>query len=471
MKEKEIAKWPVFSEKEVITGNLRSSVGICTLWTPREVFVKKYLNDGLINKVAIVGNLYSVYGIGILIRNYLANPRLRYLVVTGTEQGNSKTALENINKDFSLHKKFFLEEEHIAMFLRQVSIIQTTHNDLDYVISTLPMVPCDAQHISNASYNAEPIIVPLPEPKASFFPSADSEHLIRVRTIEEGYRKLLKEIRLFGKITGQDSEGQKRQELWELNMVITDQNPEDFSSIPHPEYTPEQIQKYCEDFWNGSEPKDLAYRYGHIIRCGYGDQVKAVKKAFKDKAETFRTVISLWNPENSIAEKDPPCIVLIHPRIIGNFLHLWAYIRTNDMFGGWPLNAAALRYFQHKLLEELRGDLKRPELNLGELGVTSGSAHVYERNWLAVDSFLGEEKPEKFYPDPKGNFEIKIENGKIIVNHYSPDGERLLQVFTGTTARELSKKIEPFISQTSNALYIGRELQKAEMEVKNANKN
>ena len=57
------------------------------------------------------------------------------------------------------------------------------------------------------------------------------------------------------------------------------------------------------------------------------------------------------------------------------------------MFGGWPLNAAALRYFQYRLLEELKKKLKRPELQLGELGVTSGSAHIYERSWLAVDSF------------------------------------------------------------------------------------
>ena len=179
--------------------------------------------------------------------------------------------------------------------------------------------------------------------------------------------------------------------------------------------------------------------------------------------------MSLWNPCESIREKDPPCITVIHPRIIGDYLHLWAYIRTNDMFGGWSLNAMALRYFQHKLLEELRVELKRPNLQLGELGVTSGSAHVYERNWLAVDSFLGEEKPEKFYPDPKGNFEVRAEDGVIVVNHYGPDGNELLQKFSGASAKELGRKVEPFISQISNALYIGRALQKAEEEVKNAN--
>lgn len=459
-------KWPVFSEKEVVVGNPEANVGVCTLWTPMELFVKKYAKETM-DKIAIVGNLYSVLGIGILIRNYLANPNLRFLIVTGNNQGLSKLALKNIIYWDDKHiGQLSLKRKHMERFFEQVDMIFL--DDKKEVVRQIQ----DGKFEINDNKKFKKIIVKLPKPKATSFPAPMSGHLIRVRTIEEGYRKLLVEIRRFGHITGQDSEGQRRQELWELNMVITNQNPKDFSSIPHPEYTPSRIKSYCQDFWLGKEPKDLAYRYGHIIRFVYGNQVEAVKQAFKDKMETFRTVMSLWNPdakEGSIKEKDPPCIVLIHPRIIGDFLHLWAYIRTNDMFSGWPLNAAALRYFQYRLLEELRKELKRPELQLGELGVTSGSAHIYERSWLAVDSFLGEERSRVFQVDPKGNFEIKVVDKMIVVNHYNPDGEKLLQVFTGTTARELSRKIEPFISQISNALYIGRALQKAEEEVKSAN--
>lgn len=457
--------WPIFSEKEVIVHNLEAELGIATLWTPREKFAETISKD-LLNKVAIIGNLYSVFGIGILIRNFLSNPKLRSLVITGTELGASKSVMEKLRNHENIAEiaqKLYLSEENIKFFLGKTRIYFFEKHNINSFISKGFFNRTDDKVF-------DPIVIPIPKPEASFFPSARSGYLIRVRTVEEGYRKLLGEIRRFGHITGQDSEGQRRQELWELNMVITDQDPCDFSSIPHPEYSPEQIKKYCEDFWKGTEPEDLAYRYGHIIRYVHGDQVEAVKQAFKDKAETFRTVMSLWDPKNSIRENDPPCIVLIHTRIIGNFLHLWAYIRTNDMFGGWPLNAAALRYFQGKLLEELRVELKKTELGLGDLDVTSGSAHFYERSWLAVDSFLKEETPEKFYPDPKGNFEIKVEDGMIKVNHYSPDGEKLLQIFTGTTARELSRKIEPFISQISNALYVGRALQKAEEEVKNVSK-
>ena len=458
----EIGKWPIFSEKELIIGNLDADIAVCTLWSPREIFARKSL-DGLMDKIAVVGNLYSVFGIGVMIRNCLANPNIRKIIVSGTEQGAALSVLKKLSAiDSSLPATFFLEREHLERFLEQVEILHLDRKEIADFINRY-----DAS--ANNKISFEPLVIPLPEPKATVFPAAQTGHLIRVATIKEGYSALLKEIRYFGHITGQDSEGHRRQELWELNMVITHQDPLDFSSIPHPEYGVPYIKEYCEAFWEGTEPSDMAYRYGHIIRFGFGDQMEAAVKAFKDKAETFRTVISLWDPRvdgGSITANDPPCLTLIHPRIIGQHLHQWAYIRTNDMFGGWPLNAIALRYFQYKILERLKIELKRPELELGELGITSGSAHIYERDWIRIDAMLAEQKLSKFSLDPKGNFEIGTENGEIVVKHFNPAGDELLQIFRGKDAEKLGKQIAPFISEIGNALYIGRELQRAEAEIK-----
>lgn len=459
-------EWP-FSQKEVITGNRDAGIGVCTLWSPRDKFTKKYLSE-FMDRIAVVGNLYSVFGIGILIRNFLANPHLRYLIVSGTEMGKARAALESLGKDSSLLQKLFLEEWHIERFLKQVKIDYVEHHAIreffeDYKYET------HKKFSENLSVQFDSIIVPLPKPSAEVFPTAKSGHLIRVATIAEGYEALLREIRLFGHITGEDSEGHRRQELWQLTMVITNQDPVGFISIPHPEYDEEKIKKYCEDFWNGSEPEDLAYRYGHIMRFVFGDQVEACVEAFKKKAETFRPMICLWDPRvegGSINSEDPPCVIMMQPRIVGDLLHVKGYIRTNDMFGGWPLNAIAIRYIQHRLCERLREDLKRPGLKLGEMEITSGSAHIYERDWFSIDSFLKEKEGtnKKFHPDPKGNFEIKTESDQIIVRHFSPGGE-LLQEFQGQSALELSRKVSPFISQTGNALYIGRELSKVESQI------
>lgn len=455
-------KWPIFSEKELVIGNRSSQVGICTLWTPRNKFAED-ISD-LIDKIAVIGNLYSVYGIGMLIRNFLANPNLRYLIVTGNEQGDSGKVLKNLVNEEALLGKMFLEPDHLKRFLDQVRIIEADTSVQRIIEQNLHI------NLSHEKKRFDPIFVELPEPKAEVFPSAQSGHLIRRETIAEGYVALLDEIRRFGHITGSDSEGHRRQELWVLHMIITDQDPTDFESIPHPEYSTEHIEKYCEDFWKGTEPNDLAYRYGHIIRYEYGNQIEEVVKAFIKKPETFRTVMSLWNPSaetGSIVSEDPPCLVTMHPRIIADKLHLWAYIRTNDMFGGWPLNAAALSYFQYKFLEVLKGRLNRPNLEMGDLDITSGSAHLYERDWLRVDSMLEEVlRKGKFRIDPKGNFKITTECDEIVVTHYSPDGKENLQTFRGTNAEKISASIAPFISETRNALYVGRELARAEIKLK-----
>jgi len=456
-------KWPIFSEKEVVLGNLGSMIGVATLWYPRNRFSQEVLGD-LMNNVAVVGNLYSIYGIGILIRNFLANPNLRYLIVSGTELGKSRGALENLSTDFSILPSIYLSEEQVKRFLDQVKIIFVETKNVKKVI--------EEEDFRNTNHEVkifDSIEIPLPKPQINIFPTAPSTHVIRARTIEEGYEYLLKEIRMFGHTTGNDSEGHRRQELWTLNMDITTQDPLDFKSIPHPEYSEVQIKEYCEDFWGGIKRGETAYAYGHIIRNKFGDQVVAAIESFKKKQETFRIIISLWDPrvvEGSLNDEDPPCITEIQLRIINNKLYQSCKIRTNDMFNGWPLNAIALRYFQYRFLECLKVELNRSDLALGDLSICSGSAHFYERDWIKIDTVINEAPVRLFLPDPKGNFEIKVEDEKIVVNHYAPDGTQILQIFYGTSALELSKKIQPFISQVQNALYIGRELMKMEIKLK-----
>lgn len=456
-------EWPVFSQQELIVGNPESSVGVCTLWSPRENFARKYLN-GVMDRVAVVGNLYSVFGIGVLIRNCLANPKLRRIIVSGTELGSAKSILASIAPTELMSKWFFLEPRHIKLFLDQVKFYFVEPEFVKCVVR-------DLEPTRHTGFSREPLIIPLPEPKADRFPTAPSGHLIRARTILEGYELLLGEIRRFGHITGADSEGHRRQELWQLTVSISDQPAENFDSIPHPEYSVGQIRDYCEGFWKGEDPKDLAYGYGHIIRFGFGwDQIEQVVSAFKNKAETFRTYISLWNPTagGSIVDTDPPCVCSMHFRIVGDSLHLWCYIRTNDMYNGWSLNAAAFRYTQYLLCVNLQTELGRPELTLGDLTITSGSAHIYERDWIRADAMLENPTHQPLMFDTKGSFEISADCGreKILARHFSPAGE-LLQEFRSKSARELSEKISPFISQVSHSIYLGREIERISAQLKN----
>jgi thymidylate synthase len=461
----DIKEWPMFYSKELVVGNKNSRVGVCVFWSELDKFAERH--SGILDKVAVIGNLYSIAGIRVLIRNYLANPNLRYLLTTGAMLGTSLFSLSSLidGSIISLHEKLFLEKDHINRFLNQVKIIPIK-TGIESVIS-------DGLYADTAHENKtfDQLVVPLPEPKADIFPGPQAGHLIRAGTISEGYLKLLGEIRHFGHITGEDSEGHKRQELWKLVVVITEQDPWDFASVPHPEYNVELIKKYCEEFWTGKKIEGVSYSYGHTIRFTFGDQVEAAIKAFKQKKETFRVFISLWDPHvegGSIVQKDPHCLTDIQLRIIDNKLEQGASIRTNDMFSGWSLNAIMLRNFQDRFLKRLRKELDLPDLQLGNLCITSGSAHIYDFSWLMVDDALETYKDDKFRPDPKGNFEITTEcnENEIVVHHYSPDGNELLQVFRGMNAEKMSAKIAPFVSEIRNALYIGRALKEAELKLK-----
>ncbi|MHA1379826.1 MAG: dihydropteroate synthase-like protein [Candidatus Helarchaeota archaeon] len=73
---------------------------------------------------------------------------------------------------------------------------------------------------------------------------------------------------------------------------------------------------------------------------------------------------------------------------------------------------------------------------------------------------------EEYYPDSKGFFRIWVdhEQGKIFVVHYREVGNIDL-AFSGTSAKDLGKKILAFniTSSDTHALYLGRELEKAEI--------
>ena len=77
-----IRNWPLLYRDVLLTGNLDSCVGVCSLWTERSI-VQKIINDP--SRYAVIGNLYSAQGINAMIRNIMANPRIRYLVLWGSE--------------------------------------------------------------------------------------------------------------------------------------------------------------------------------------------------------------------------------------------------------------------------------------------------------------------------------------------------------------------------------------------------
>jgi hypothetical protein len=412
-------------------------IGLCTLWSPKDRYESQRPH------VAAIGSLYSRAGIGGIIRNYLALPRLQHLVITGVDCPEPTRHQGDALKCGAFDAaELGLTDEHVAAFYAGVRIWDARNirprqqETLTELLTTLPRY--EAQR--------EAVMVPLPEATRAVFPTARSGHLIRADSIGEGYQCLLSEIRTFGEMQEPDKEGHVRQELWQLTVCLTAEA--DWRRAPL--YTTEELERYGRELWEGSEPEGVAYRYGHTMRHKYGDQIAAVLRAWAGNPGTYKSVISLWGGD-SIAMSDPPCLTTVHPRIRNGVLDMYAYIRSNEMSRGWPKNAAGLRYLQERFAQEVG-------VNLGELTITSGSAHLYDYDWPTVDAYLSKPRPHTITFDPKGDWRLYRDGSEVVAEHYHQGLP--LQTLRAESVDTLARLIEPFISVPSHGVHIGMELQK-----------
>jgi len=176
-------------------------------------------------------------------------------------------------------------------------------------------------------------------------------------------------------------------------------------------------------------------------------------------------VAALWNPALDIGNPSPPCLNLVQARLRtapGDAiprLHLTAYFRSHDIFRAWAANAYGLRALQGLIAEGLGG------APLGDLAILSHSAHIYAHDWERAGELLAHHyraADPRLARDARGSFVISLEPPTILVRHYSPGGEHI-QSFRGGSARELSLQISAYVGEISHAIYLGQELQKAEL--------
>lgn len=154
---------------------------------------------------------------------------------------------------------------------------------------------------------------------------------------------------------------------------------------------------------------------GEVFYGAYGPRIRGqidnvIKSLVKDR-DTRQAVLTIWRP-NPRPSKDIPCTVALQWLIRNNKLHCVATMRSSDMWLGHPydiFNFSCVSFFILLSLAEegIEG------ITLGELHLTAGSKHIYEKNINDVGFIL-----EDFYntglntPEPKNIFDL---------SKYSPD--------------------------------------------------
>jgi len=476
--------WPVYREKMLIVGNPDSQVAVCALWTKKELIAERLDSS----KISVIGNLYSPKrGISFLIRNILANPNIRYLVICGLDKSKSGQAIVDLAKNgfekvtdekskreywqaiSNVENRIEIEigKEGLDAFCRGVEIIdlrgEKNYGEIREFINALDQ--------NLPAFLPEPLLFsdPLKE-EVNLFPSESTAHTIRGEKIAEVWLKILDHILRFG-VTDQTAYQSRQKEVLDIISVIFGEDPND----PYiPEWLPndrEHLEDYLPTILTGNCPVGTSYTYGSRMRSYFGiDQVQIVTDELKREKYSRRAVINLLDPRVDAKSKNPPCLNHCWFKVQDDRLHLMATIRSNDMFEGWPENAFGLRMLQDLVWRELLAVY--PEVKLGDLVIHSLSAHVYDDCWEEAKRIVEEHysrivSSSRSARDPRGNFVIRVESAEIIAEHYSGD-ETLLGIYKNKEAMPIISKIagNEAISVISHALYLGSELQKAETAIK-----
>lgn len=463
--------WPIYFKENLILSNPKSEVAIVTLWTP----TKKIIEGIDKNLYCVAGQLYSKDGINYIIRNILAHPSIRYLIVCGTELSGSGKALidffqkgidENYNiidQDFAIvHKE--IPKEAIELVRQNVQI-----KNLIGIQEPERII----QEFKNYSLVGKPFCEPkiFAEHKSEIpkcFPNEQSVFRISDKYIGSAWLKIVKLILKFG-IVNKTWYGNSVREIFNIAAVVTDENPFEPKIFPYLQVSKQDIEKYQSNIMKGDKGDEI-YTYGERLWNYKGiNQVEEIIIPYLKKYPTDRAALAvMFDMTHDHKAPRAPCMCLVQATTFENKLNLTAYFRSHAIFSGWVLNAFGLRRLQAHIADKL-------SIDMGLLTIFSNCAHIYDNEWATAEEIIKKYSPKEFiYPyDPRGYFVINVEGKEIVVKHFSPQSQFLQEFRQDGLAEKAAIKIyhklilAEAVSEVSHAFDLGAELQKAEIAVKN----
>lgn len=469
--EKNNKNWPNYFKNNLILGNSKSEVAIVTLWTPAKKIAEK-MNKNLF---CVIGQLYSKDGVNYIIRNILANPSIRFLIVCGQDlSGSGKVLIDFFQKgvdddynikdnDFALiHKE--IPEKALKLVRSNVQIKNLIGiSDPEKIIKELK----NYQLVGKPFAKPE-IFADHKEEKIEIFPTDQSVFKIREKYIGTAWLRMLKLIFKFG-IIGKSWYGNNVQELFNIAVVVEDEDPLNPKMFPYLQVSKKDIKKYQSNIMSGNRGDEI-YTYGERFWNYKGiNQVDEVIVPFLKKYPTDRAALAVtFDMAFDHKSSRAPCMCLVQATTLGNKLNLTAYFRSHAIFSGWALNAFGLRRLQYYIAGKLFREI-------GTLTIFSNCAHIYDNEWSTAKKIVEKYSPKKFKfsLDPRGYFLITVEKKEIVVKHYSHQNQ-FLQEFrqngkVSKAAIEMYNKLilSEAVSKISHAFDLGVELQKAEIAIKN----
>jgi thymidylate synthase len=313
-------------------------------------------------------------------------------------------------------------------------------------------------------YNSKPVcesdrkIIPLPAVEVQYFPSNPRGHMVVQDSILEAWKEVLHLLTRFGhRVTLKKGD---RLELQQVKVVVEKPRFEGEEQLRTAHLDPERLRRYQKEILQGEKRADETYHYDHRLRTYFGfDSLAAAAVRLKTDPEDRKSFVALWdNFQDLTAKEGRPCLVSLFFRKFEGKLTLSATFRTHNAMDAYPMNLYGLMAIQKWVANEAG-------LATGAIVVISHSLGLDPKELDRAMMIIGQ-RPFKVNLDPMGYFRVTLDGKEIIVEHRFEDVT--LKEYRGKKAERLQHEIarDVAFSDINHAIYLGRQLAKAEMALK-----
>lgn len=510
------------SKENIIT---KANVAVTFMWTMRDAILPKLEKENL----ALAANFYTPAGLVGIIRNILANPYIRYIILLGEEYSSRSkddqvSDLTSANALRAFFEKGINEERKVYGFENSIyfdkyiptELIQKLRENVELIDlnKKMPNATFD-EKIEEANRLIRTLEKKQPfmekpytfeyETSSESFPYEGGPITVHGKTIPETWINIINNIYRYGKKNLMNANTDRWvKEINNLVAVIHDPQNTDLSLNPFLiPLTKEKIEAYQKEILSSLLPEGKAYTYGNKLRAYVHPYPKEIKDLVNTKEYKDFEFGQGPHLDSNVAYKDNICEINQIKDII-DVLKRDPYSKACVAITWHVCDELMRKHKSSPCLVILQAMVQDEKLNLtvffrshdmtqgwpenaygmaaiqkeiseginvepGILTIISGSAQIYANYYKQVEDMLNKYKKIDLSFDPRGNYIISVSDEKIVVTLINPEKGQELEKFEGKTAQELSRKISKFGSLINfyHALYIGAELQKAEDALKN----
>jgi thymidylate synthase len=369
--------------------NKESNIAIVTLWTKKEEIIELLRKSNVLDKVHMIGTLYTAFGINYFIKT-LGNSNINTIIICGADLS---------------------ESAHSLIKLREIDLCIA--EDVSQFIANLRII--DARENFNQMYEIiEKSYAPIPHYLYDFtikdnthdsitksYPHALSGNLVYDSDIFRAWVKILDNIVKFGVLKSSNYGEMQKQFLNNMCVIAINKNPEEiilncYSKMLQGHFSEREIENHVNSILSDKKPA-VEYTYGERLN----NQIQLMINELKVNPCSRRVIGLTWCEEKDRTSANPPCLLLVQGDITQNIYNHTVYFRSNDMVKAFPINIIG----QIMLARYIAGALGS---SVGSVTLISSSAHIYEHDFSFVSELLNKQKSKlyEFVPDPKGNFII-----------------------------------------------------------------